>query len=65
MPTYAFDCKRCGHHFERFAAVKDRNGCFTCPKCKSRDTRRIISGSIGLIFKGPGFYVNDYPKEKT
>ena len=32
-----------------------------CPKCGSK-LRRLITGGVGLIFKGSGFYVTDYKK---
>ncbi len=57
MPTYEYECRSCGHSFEKTQsmseeAVKD------CPKC-GKDVRRIIFGGAGVIFKGSGFYVND------
>ena len=30
-----------------------------CPKCK-KPARRLISGGVGLLFKGSGFYTTDY-----
>ena len=30
-----------------------------CPKCHGR-TRRLITGGVGLLFKGSGFYITDY-----
>jgi len=57
MPTYEYFCEKCGT-FEQFqemsaAALKK------CPTCKGK-VERLISGGAGLIFKGSGFYVNDY-----
>lgn len=57
MPTYEYECRACGHSFERTqsmseAPVKD------CPEC-GKDVRRVINGGAGIIFKGSGFYVND------
>jgi putative FmdB family regulatory protein len=66
MPTYDYLCKCCGHKFDDFRPVDERDKRAPCPKCGvKRRHYRYISGSIGLIFKGPGFYVNDYPKEKA
>ncbi len=31
-----------------------------CPECGSNKIRRIISGGVGVIFKGSGFYCTDY-----
>ena len=60
MPTYEYECRKCGHLFERFqpitaAPVK------TCPKCKGK-VARLLSGGAGIIFKGSGFYQTDYKK---
>ena len=60
MPTYEYECRKCGHQFERFqpitaAPVK------TCPKCKGK-VARLLSGGAGIIFKGSGFYQTDYKK---
>ena len=33
-----------------------------CPKCKKTGVKRLIGGGAGLIFKGTGFYINDYKK---
>jgi putative FmdB family regulatory protein len=60
MPTYEYECEN-GHVFEEFqsivAAPLD-----VCPVCSS-PARRRISGGTGLIFKGSGFYVNDYARK--
>lgn len=63
MPTYEYECRKCGHLFEKFqpitaAAVK------TCPKCRGR-VARVLSGGAGIIFKGTGFYQTDYKNKRT
>jgi putative FmdB family regulatory protein len=60
MPTYEYECTKCGHNFERFQQMIDKP-VDKCPKCGSKPKRLIGSGS-GLIFKGPGFYATDYRK---
>ena len=61
MPTYDYMCENCGHRFEAFqninAAPLD-----SCPVCKSHKVHRVISGGVGLIFKGSGFYITDYKR---
>lgn len=58
MPTYDYECMKCGHVFEVFQSMsaepKKR-----CPKCRGK-VQRLISGGAGLIFKGSGFYATDY-----
>ena len=58
MPTYDFECSKCGHRFEVFQKMSDK-AIGTCPKCKGKADRLIGSGS-GVIFKGTGFYHTDY-----
>jgi putative FmdB family regulatory protein len=58
MPTYEYECKECGHAFERFQSIND-DPIRTCPECEGR-VRRLISTGGGLVFKGPGFYATDY-----
>lgn len=57
MPTYEYECSRCGLVFEEFkpmsAPVRQR-----CPECRGKVTR-LISGGMGIVFKGSGFYQND------
>ncbi len=60
MPTYEFACRHCGNAFEDFLPISSETS-RACPIC-GRDARRKISSGIGLIFKGSGFYVNDYKK---
>jgi putative FmdB family regulatory protein len=60
MPTYEYECRECLHRFEEFQKITDKP-LSTCPKCGGR-LRRLITGGIGLIFKGSGFYVTDYKK---
>ncbi len=58
MPTYEYQCDACGHEFEAFQSMKD-DALTVCPECQKKSLRRLISGGVGIIFKGSGFYVND------
>ncbi len=58
MPTYDYRCETCGHTFEAFQKISD-NPLEVCPSC-GRKVKRLISGGSGIVFKGSGFYVNDY-----
>ncbi len=60
MPTYDYECKSCGHHFESFQSIT-AEPLKECPKCNKEVVRLISSGS-GFIFKGAGFYATDYRK---
>jgi putative FmdB family regulatory protein len=63
MPTYEYECTKCGHTFEAFQSMKDEP-LSSCPKCRGR-IRRLIGGGIGIIFKGSGFYTTDYKKSSA
>lgn len=58
MPTYEYECLRCGHVFERFQKMTD-DPVKRCPECRGKVRRRIGAGA-GLLFKGSGFYTTDY-----
>ena len=61
MPTYEYECEKCGITFERFQSIKDEP-IKKCPKCDGK-VRRLISTGVGIIFKGSGFYATDYRSE--
>lgn len=57
MPTYVYACKSCGHRFEQYQSFSE-NSLVTCPEC-TQDTLRKVFDSVGIVFKGPGFYSTD------
>lgn len=59
MPTYEYECRACGHVFEKFQPITARP-VKTCPSCGARRARRRIGTGAGIIFKGSGFYATDY-----
>jgi putative FmdB family regulatory protein len=70
MPTYEYQCAKCGHQFEIFQSIADKP-LATCPKEKCLQkkwgrgkVKKVISAGAGLIFKGSGFYITDYRSEK-
>ncbi len=56
MPTYEYACKSCGEHLEVVQSFTDES-LDTCPACGGR--LRKVFGSIGIAFKGSGFYRTD------
>lgn len=56
MPTYAYACTACGHAFEIHQSFSD-DALTVCPECEGR-LRKVFS-SVGVVFKGSGFYRND------
>ncbi len=62
MPTYDYACDSCGHSFEAFQKMSDEP-LRECPEC-GKGVRRVLTGGIGISFKGSGFYVNDASSSK-
>ena len=62
MPTYDYECDKCGHKFEAFHSMTAKS-ISKCPECGGKVHRLIGTGS-GIIFKGTGFYETDYKKKK-
>lgn len=62
MPTYEYKCEKCGNIFEVFQKITD-DPVKTCPECGGK-VYRLISGGVGIIFKGNGFYVTDNKTNK-
>jgi putative FmdB family regulatory protein len=56
MPTYTYRCNECDHEFQARQRMTD-DPLTECPVCKGR-VRRVVS-SVGVVFKGSGFYVTD------
>jgi putative FmdB family regulatory protein len=62
MPTYEYACKSCDEHVEVVQSFKD--GPLTeCPSCGG--PLRKVFGSIGISFKGSGFYKTDSRKSDS
>jgi len=69
MPTYDYECEKCGQTFEAFQSMKDK-AFETCPEAACRmetwghgKVKRLLGTGAGLIFKGSGFYITDYRSE--
>ncbi|HMC51122.1 MAG TPA: FmdB family zinc ribbon protein [Acidimicrobiales bacterium] len=56
MPTYEYVCKQCGEHVEVVQSFRDEP-LATCANCGG--PLRKVFGSIGITFKGSGFYRTD------
>ena len=56
MPTYAYACTACGHAFEIQQSFTDES-LTVCPECQGR-LRKVFS-TVGVVFKGSGFYRTD------
>jgi putative FmdB family regulatory protein len=56
VPTYQYACTACDHRFEKVQAFTD-DALTECPECAGR--LRKLYGSVGVVFKGSGFYRTD------
>lgn len=61
MPYYEYQCNECDHQFEVYRRATDPP-LSRCPQCRGR-VRKIFR-PVGIIFKGPGFHVTDYPSSR-
>ena len=60
MPIYEYECKKCGHRFERIQRFSDPL-VKKCPECGGK-VEQVISAPA-VQFKGSGWYVTDYAKK--
>jgi len=62
MPIYEYGCRKCGHEFEREQRITE-DPIKTCPRCKSKQARRLISRT-SFVLKGSGWYNDLYSSAK-
>jgi putative FmdB family regulatory protein len=65
MPTYEYMCQKCEHEFEREQRISDP-AVKTCPKCKARRVKKLISRT-SFVLKGGGWHSDLYasPKQES
>lgn len=56
MPLYTYRCNDCNHQFDIRQRMSD-DPLQECPTCEGQ-LRKVIN-SVGVVFKGSGFYVTD------
>ena len=61
MPIYEYKCLQCGLHVEKRQSVSDAP-LTTCEKCHGKLEKQWSLS--GFQFKGAGWYVTDYAKQK-
>ena len=60
MPLYEYQCKKCGHRFEKIQKFSDKP-IRKCPECGGPVEQTISAPAVQ--FKGSGWYVTDYAKK--
>lgn len=58
MPIYEYVCKACDHEWEKEQRISEAPQ-RTCPKCKARKAKRLIS-QTSFVLKGGGWYSDLY-----
>lgn len=56
MPTYSYACKDCNREMDIVQSF-DEDTLTVCPECSGRLRKKF--NSVGVVFKGSGFYRND------
>jgi len=56
VPTYSYACTECDNRFDAVQAFTD-DALTSCPECSGR--LRKLFNSVGVVFKGSGFYRTD------
>ncbi len=56
MPTYEYMCKSCERRFDVFQSFSEEP-LTTCEVCGG--SLKKVFGSVGIMFKGSGFYKTD------
>jgi putative FmdB family regulatory protein len=56
VPTYQYACTECGEQLEAVQSFSDP-ALTVCPACQGK--LRKVFNSVGIVFKGSGFYRND------
>ena len=62
MPIYEYRCHKCEHEFEREQRITE-DPVKTCPKCRSRRVKKLIS-QTSFVLKGGGWYSDLYSSAK-
>ncbi|MDV2476553.1 FmdB family zinc ribbon protein [Rhodococcus zopfii] len=56
MPTYSYACTACDNRFDIVQSFSD-DSLTECPECTGK--LRKLFNSVGVVFKGSGFYRTD------
>jgi putative FmdB family regulatory protein len=62
VPTYDYECTKCGHNFSVEQSMLDKP-LRKCPKCGGK-LEKLLPQKLSLIFKGSGFYITDYKNKQ-
>ena len=60
MPTYDYECQKCGTRFEVFQSMNDAKLTDCRESACDGELKRLLGTGGGILFKGSGFYQTDY-----
>lgn len=63
MPIYNYKCSKCNKEIEVLVLPHEKEP-KECPFCGG-ELSKIYKGSVGLTFKGSGFYITDYARKDS
>ena len=61
MPIYAFECRECGHAFDRLQKISDPDPA-ACPACGAAAVARQLTAPAFRL-SGSGWYETDFKKD--
>jgi len=62
VPTYSYACTQCDNRFDIVQSFSD-DALTVCSECSGK--LRKLFNSVGIVFKGSGFYRNDSRDSKA
>lgn len=62
MPTYGYECTECNEQFEVVQRMTEPS--LTVHESCGGSLRKLLY-PVGIVFKGPGFHVNDYARKSS
>ena len=62
MPLYEYECRKCGHRFEKIQKFSDPPP-KSCPNCNGKV--RKLPSAPAIQFKGTGWYITDYARKSS
>jgi len=63
MPIYQYRCQSCGANIEKLQTVT-ADPLVECPECHQSTLKKVLQ-SVGIIFKGAGWYITDSKKSSS
>ena len=66
MPKYYFECKECGNRWTEFwkSINNPPTYAYYCPRCASKNSKKLYKNPPYLNFKGNGFTLNNKDENK-